>query len=172
MIHCDIRTCVGCRMCEVACSVNHFGAVSPAMSRIRVAKIEEKGIDLAIACVSCQEKPCLACTTDALAVARNGTIRLEPVLCNSCGECVENCPLGAVGFFEDHPLFCDLCDGETRCVKVCPSGSLSYREEYQDISLEPVTRRDACPNQRRVYYACVAAQPLRRAWEEGERLER
>ena len=47
MIHCDIKLCVGCRMCEVACSSGHFGAVSPALARIRVAKMDETGIDLA-----------------------------------------------------------------------------------------------------------------------------
>ena len=72
MIHCDIRLCVGCRMCEVACSAGHFGAVSPALARIRVAKLDEIGIDLAIACFSCTEKPCLECPTEALSVGAHG----------------------------------------------------------------------------------------------------
>ena len=36
-------------MCEVACSAGHFDGVSPALARIRVAKLDEIGIDLAIA---------------------------------------------------------------------------------------------------------------------------
>ena len=48
MIECDVRICTGCRMCEVVCSSHHFGAVSPALTRIKVAKLEEIGLDLAV----------------------------------------------------------------------------------------------------------------------------
>ena len=64
-------------MCEVACSAFHFGAVSPAMARIRVAKLESIGIDTAIACMSCAEKPCLECPTEALSVGVNGKVVLD-----------------------------------------------------------------------------------------------
>ena len=84
VIKCDIRLCVGCRICEVTCSAFHFGAVSPALSRIRVAKLEEIGIDMAVACVSCAEKSCLVCPTDALTVGEEGEIALARELCTSC----------------------------------------------------------------------------------------
>jgi Fe-S-cluster-containing hydrogenase component 2 len=93
MIHCDVALCVGCRMCEVACSAFHFGAVSPALSRIRVVKLEAIGIDAAIACLSCDERPCLECPTDALSVGTRGEILLDPDLCNACETCVEACPV-------------------------------------------------------------------------------
>ena len=85
MIHCDIKLCVGCRMCEVTCSSGHFGAVSPALARIRVAKMDETGIDLAIACFSCNEKPCLECPTEALSVGDRGEIVLDSDFCDACG---------------------------------------------------------------------------------------
>ncbi|MFQ5749772.1 MAG: 4Fe-4S binding protein, partial [Planctomycetota bacterium] len=97
MIHCTLEICVGCRMCEVACSSFHFGAVSPALSRIRVAKLEEIGLDMAVACLSCEEKPCLECPTEALSLQADGTILLDPEDCTACGVCVEECPVGAVG---------------------------------------------------------------------------
>ena len=84
MIHCEVQLCVGCRMCEVACSSFHFGAVSPALSRIRVAKLEETGIDMAIACVNCLEKPCLECPSQALSVSVDRGILLESDLCDAC----------------------------------------------------------------------------------------
>ena len=77
MIHCDPRLCVGCRRCEVACAEFHFGAVSPTLSRIRVAKLESIGIDMSVACVSCIEKSCLICPRDALSSAEDGTILLD-----------------------------------------------------------------------------------------------
>ena len=108
MIHCDIRLCVGCRMCEVSCSSNHFGAVSPALSRIRVAKLDEIGIDMAVACFSCVEKPCLACPTEALSVGTQGVVLLDP---------------------------------------------------------------DGNPNQRRAHFVGVLAEPLRKEWSEGRRVD-
>ena len=128
MIHCNVATCVGCNMCEVACSSFHFGAVSPAMSRIRVSKLEEIGIDVAVACLSCMEKYCMVCPTDALTAGDNGVIQLDADLCDACELCVDACPIGAVGFYDELPLFCNLCEGETVCVTVCPNGSLVNRD--------------------------------------------
>ncbi len=171
MIHCDIKTCVGCRMCEVACGSFHFGAVSPVLSRIRVAKLEEIGIDLAVTCFSCLEKPCLECPTEALSVGIKGEIILEAELCNACEICVDSCPVGAVGFYDDQPLFCDLCDGETTCVTVCPSQSLSYREDFREISLEAFLQSEGNSNQKRAQYAGVQGEPIRENWKNGARVD-
>lgn len=171
MIHCDIRLCVGCRMCEVSCSSNHFGAVSPALSRIRVAKLDEIGIDMAVACFSCVERPCLECPTEALSVGAQGVVLLDQEMCSACGECVEDCPVGAVGFYNDLPLFCDLCGGAPTCVTVCPSAALSYHEDPKEVSLEAFMDSDGNPNQRRAHFAEVLAEPLRKEWSEGGRVD-
>ncbi|MFC1661873.1 4Fe-4S dicluster domain-containing protein [Gemmatimonadota bacterium] len=170
MIHCDIGLCVGCRMCEVACSTGHYGAVSPALARIRVAKLDEIGIDLAIACFSCQEKPCLECPTEALSVGSLGEIVLEGDYCDGCGLCFDACPVGAVGFYGDQPLFCDLCDGAPTCVETCPSGALSY-QVGEKVSLAPFMEGERTPAQRRVHFASVLAQPLREGWAAGRRVD-
>ena len=171
MIHCDLVLCVGCTMCEVACSSFHFGAVSPGLSRIRVAKLEDKGIDMAIACLSCAEKPCLDCPTDALCVGENGLICLDEGLCIACLACVENCPVGAVGFDENEPLFCDLCDGATSCVTACPSGALTFREEHREVPLEAFMTSSGRPNQKRALYVGVQAEPIREGWKNGARID-
>lgn len=157
-------------MCEVACSSSHFGAVSPVLSRIRVAKLEETGLDLAVACVSCAGKNCLECPTDALSTGAHGAIILEPELCNGCGTCVEACPIGAIGFYQDRPLFCDLCAGDAACVRTCPSGSLSCRQEYREISLAEHMTYRGNPGQKRAAYAFVRGMPLRAAWKNGARV--
>lgn len=170
MIHCDIRLCVGCRMCEVACSAGHFGAVSPALARIRVAKLDEVGIDLAIACFSCMEKPCLECPTEALSVGPRGEVLLDADYCDACGLCAEACPVGAVGFYDNQPLFCDLCDGSPTCVEVCPSGALSFIEG-EEVSLSVFMNSEGTPGQKRAHFAAVQAQPLRQGWQEGRRVD-
>lgn len=170
MIHCDVRKCVGCRMCEVACSAFHFGGVSPAMARIRVAKLESTGIDMAVACLSCIEKYCLVCPTDALSVGEQGEILLDAELCDGCRSCVEACPIGAVGFHDDMPLFCGLCYGEVTCVGVCPTDALSYRQDVE-VSLEAWQVAGAGPSVKRARYAEAAGEPVRQEWESGARVD-
>ena len=169
MIKCDVQSCVGCRMCEVACADHHFGAMSPALSRIRVAKIEQIGIDLAVACLGCAEKPCLECPTEALAVGEMGQIVVDHDLCTGCEECVTACPIGAVGFYNDTPLFCDLCDGGTSCVDVCPTGALVY-DRGSEPSLKDFMQVEGLPSFKRVAYAKVVSEPVRAKWLEGWRL--
>ena len=170
MISCDVQQCVGCRMCEVACSDSHFGAVSPALSRIRVAKLEEIGIDLAIACLGCAEKPCLECSVDALTVGANGEICLDRENCIACEECVGRCPIGAIGSDQGLPLFCDLCGGTPRCVEVCPSDAL-VDERDGEPSLELFLEAKGTPAQKRAHYAGVRSGPVRERWLGGWRLE-
>ncbi len=170
MIHCNVASCVGCRMCEVACSSFHFGAVSPAMSRIRVSKLEEIGIDVAVACLSCMEKSCLVCPNDALTVGDNGVIQPDTELCDACRVCIDACPIGAVGFYDELPLFCNLCEGETVCVTACPNGSLVYRNA-DDVSLEDFRHLEGNAGRRRADYVRVIAEPVRQSWEMGVRVD-
>ena len=170
MIHCDINKCVGCRMCEVTCSSFHFGAVSPAMSRIRVAKLEATGIDMAVSCYSCIEKPCMDCPEEALYSGTNGEVILLDDLCTSCEQCVEACPVGAVGFYEDWPLFCDLCGGEKLCIESCPNDALSYHEN-NEVSLKEFMSAEGKPNQKRSEYVNALGKSIRESWIMGARVD-
>jgi Fe-S-cluster-containing hydrogenase component 2 len=132
--------------------------------------MDETGIDLAIACFSCQEKPCLECPTEALSVGPMGEIVLDPDFCDACGLCAEACPVGAVGFYDDQPLFCDLCNGAPTCVAICPSGALSFTRN-QDVSLAPFMDFQGTPSQKRINFATVMGEPLRRQWAYGRRVD-
>jgi len=156
-------------MCEVACADFHYTAISPKLARIRVAKIEDIGIDVAIACVGCAEKPCLDCPTEALSVQASGEIVVDKDLCTGCMECVNACPIGAVGFHDDHPLFCDLCGITPACTMICPTEALVFEKKEQP-SLEEFLEIEGSPSQKRVHYANVQAEPIRKKWMEGWRL--
>jgi Fe-S-cluster-containing hydrogenase component 2 len=135
-----------------------------------VAKVDETGIDLAIACFSCLEKPCLECPTEALSVGARGEILLDEGSCDGCSLCAEACPVGAVGIHQGLPLFCDLCDGEPSCVATCPSGALSH-EGGKEVSLAPFMELEGTPAQRRVHFAAVLGFPLREEWAAGKRVD-
>jgi carbon-monoxide dehydrogenase iron sulfur subunit len=171
MIACDIEICVGCRMCEVACATARFGAVSPALARIRVAKLEETGIDFAVACVACVEKPCLQCPNEALSVGARGEILVAGESCNGCGECVEACPIGAVGFHDGRPLFCDVCGGAPACVPACPSRALSFQEDGRAISLQPFLSARGSAGEKRTLFACARGEAMRAGWASGRRID-
>lgn len=157
-------------MCEVICAESHFGAVSPVLARIRVAKLEEIGIDMAVSCVSCEEKPCLACPVDALSVGERHRIVLDDESCSGCGECADACPVGAVGFYEGMPLFCDLCDGSPACVDNCPTGALVDERDLK-VSLQPFMQHSGNPAQNRAGFVKVAARTLRESWKNGKRVD-
>ena len=170
MIRCDVQLCVGCRACEVACSTFHYGGVSPALSRIRVAKLEEIGIDMAVSCVGCIEKPCLECPTDGMFIGEKGEIVFDEDLCTACEICIEACPIGAVGNRKGYPLFCDLCGGEISCVNACPTGALSYIVD-DEVSLKAYMRNEGNESERRKQYVAEQARELREEWKRGRRVD-
>ncbi len=130
MIVCEPMECAGCRTCEMACSLVHYGACSPVLSNIRVVEWSRLGLTVPMTCLQCDDPVCMnACKVGA--IKRNpetGAMVLSEELCVGCKMCMLVCPVGAPSF---HPEFhtmhkCDLCDGDPLCVKVCPTGCLKY----------------------------------------------
>lgn len=130
MIVCEPMECAGCRTCEMACSLAHFGACSPVLSNIRVVEWTRLGLTVPMTCLQCEDAACMnACQVGAIKRnAETGAMIINDDLCVGCKMCMLVCPVGGPAFnVETHKMHkCDLCDGDPLCVKVCPTGALKY----------------------------------------------
>jgi len=119
--------CSGCRICELVCSMEHFGVNNPKKSAIRVVVTYPQPVArMPIVCSQCGFPACAeACPVDALK-QRDGLVVLDEGECISCMKCVEACPFGAIYAHAevDHPIKCDLCGGSPQCVAHCPKAAL------------------------------------------------
>lgn len=144
-IECDEMKCVGCGICQMACSVQHFGVINKDLARIQVRKYLlpiSKGIQAT--CSQCQkeERECQkACPLDPPAIYYDDNLLhmvIDQERCSGqrCLLCQDACPAKAI---RNHaavpkPFVCDLCDTENngkrdpQCVNVCPAGALYFKD--------------------------------------------
>ena len=119
--------CSGCRICELICTIRHFGVNNPKKSAVRVViTYPHPVVRMPIVCSQCKSAPCEdVCPVNALQRV-DGVVKLDREKCISCYKCVEACPFGATFAHEDcdHPIRCDLCGGEPECVRNCPKSAL------------------------------------------------
>ncbi len=123
--------CTGCRTCEVACSLFHFGECNPSRSAIRVLRRERDGLvtALPLVCQQCRDASCIpACPSGALSrTDEQAPVTVEVDKCSGCGLCTEACPAGCI-FVEagqGAAVSCDLCGGRPQCVALCHSHCLT-----------------------------------------------
>jgi len=170
MIHVDISKCTGCRSCETACSFFHTGRVSNHLARIKVMHHYETGIDGPVVCVQCRERYCLECPVNAITVGVNGEIVVAPTICNLCGSCERQCPIGAIELHSSLVYVCDLCGGRPKCVDACTEGAIVYAPgigtETTLASLKPATEK-MNPSEKRRFYVEQLGSQLRSTWREG-----
>lgn len=114
----DVSKCIGCRMCEVVCSLQHIeNTVNPKRSRIRVFQIGDLFFPIIAGPYTDAE-----CTSKHLVV-------IDGREYDACIFCRASCPAKPV-FKEpdvDIPLKCDFCGEppDPQCVKVCFSEALT-----------------------------------------------
>jgi carbon-monoxide dehydrogenase iron sulfur subunit len=158
--------CVGCGICEMACSMQHFGVINKDLARIQVRKYLlplPKAVQTS--CVNCEEeeRECQkACPVEDGPAIYYDTELLHMVvdedrcLGEKCDQCEEACPAGAIRRYTavtESPLVCDLCteNGERKpsCVDVCPYNALRFRSNtpvdnwriHSDEKAELIARR-------------------------------
>lgn len=159
--------CVGCGMCEMACSMKHFGVINKNWGRVQVIKYMlplPKAIQTTCTQCPAEERECeKACPLNPKAIyydseTRHMVVNADTCAGKACLACVEACPSAAVRFVEDASpvvFVCDLCDiGNTgdrkpECVEVCQYNALRFRNNtpednwriHADEKAELIARR-------------------------------
>jgi Fe-S-cluster-containing hydrogenase component 2 len=143
-IECDEMKCVGCGICQMACSMKHFGVINKELARIQVRKYLlplPKAVQ--VVCVQCpdEERVCeKTCPLNPPAIyfdkdLRHMVVARERCLGENCLQCLEACSAKAIRVYPSvspTPFVCDLCDTENngkrdpQCVNVCPYGALYF----------------------------------------------
>lgn len=121
----DPQICVGCYVCEEACSETFFEEANPEKSRIRVHD-EGEGPLGAVFCNQCGA--CIVvCPTQALYRDRRGVVRMREERCVGCLSCAGFCPYLAMFYHVDdtEPFKCISCGV---CARECPSEALDVVE--------------------------------------------
>jgi Fe-S-cluster-containing hydrogenase component 2 len=116
--------CSGCHICELVCSVYHFGEANPEKSAIRIHKDDlNTSINTPKVCLQCVDRKmkCLQGFPDST----DPTTARRSFLWDRA--CLEFCPYGAIFPCGDSALHCNLCHGQPYCVKFCTTGAISVK---------------------------------------------
>jgi carbon-monoxide dehydrogenase iron sulfur subunit len=128
--------CIGCKSCELACSLANDRELNPSKSRIReITFIEGKyplPYNFVSTCRHCADAPCMeTCPASAILRLNDQTkaVVVNHDRCLGCGKCVDACPFGAMLFAKEtrKAYKCELCSGNPACASICPSGAIVYR---------------------------------------------
>jgi len=134
--------CVGCSLCEMACSLYHFEECNPSLSGIKIIKKESEWISGSSSkifqlkiCTQCGY--CIQfCPVGAIRkVMETGAVVIDDEKCSRCLKCIRICPFDAIWYNkrEDKIIIvkCDLCGGSQdgpKCIEWCPKGVLTLRK--------------------------------------------
>jgi Fe-S-cluster-containing dehydrogenase component len=133
----DLKRCIGCDACTMACRqamATPRGVLYARILKVEVGTYPQARLTfLPLLCMHCAEAPCeKVCPTGATTKTPEGVVIVDPEKCIGCRSCVIACPYGARDSFkvkqtyfeagrtafevaheEDHPVNkigkCDLC---------------------------------------------------------------
>jgi formate dehydrogenase iron-sulfur subunit len=159
----DTTRCIGCRSCEVACSVTHDNFVADVKSDNALGKIRdtsekqwtvvnrfktEKGeIFVKKQCLHCWQPACAAaCLVNAMLKTKEGPVTWNGDKCMGCRFCMISCPFDIPKFeyYGWNPKIqkCNMCyerllEGKKpACVESCPTDALMFgpKREVMEIA--------------------------------------
>jgi Fe-S-cluster-containing dehydrogenase component/formate-dependent nitrite reductase membrane component NrfD len=130
----DLRKCIGCHACTIACKVEH--EIPIGVNRCWVKTVEKgtfpdtRRFFFPVLCNQCDEAPCARiCPTSALYKRRDGIVDLNGAACIGCRACMVACPYDQL-FIDPNTHTAEKCNFcanrvENRllpaCVIVCPT---------------------------------------------------
>jgi Fe-S-cluster-containing dehydrogenase component/DMSO reductase anchor subunit len=136
--HFDMRKCIACKCCVVAC--NEQNGNPAAINWRRVGEIEGGWYPetarsyLSMGCNHCLEPTCLkGCPVDAYTKdPLTGIVRHSAEACIGCQYCTWNCSYGVPQYNSERGVVgkCDMCHGRLSlgqapaCVTACPQGAI------------------------------------------------
>jgi Fe-S-cluster-containing dehydrogenase component/DMSO reductase anchor subunit len=136
--HFDMRQCIGCKCCVVACNEQNGNPAS--INWRRVGELEGGFFPtatrsfLSMGCNHCLEPTCLSgCPVDAYSKDPvTGIVRHSAEACIGCQYCTWNCSYGVPQYNPERGVVgkCDLCHGRVSagqapaCVSACPEGAI------------------------------------------------
>ena len=137
-IYCDIKKCLGCNACEIACSIEHSKSKKlataieemPLPIKRRKAQFVAQGITISTGCHHCENAPCIeSCMSGALYKDKEtGQTMHDKDKCVGCWMCIMTCPFGALTREKKEKIIvkCDLCPDKDvpSCVEACPTKAL------------------------------------------------
>jgi carbon-monoxide dehydrogenase iron sulfur subunit len=142
----DVKKCLGCKSCEVACALAHSQSENllkaiqeELLSLPRKKVLHFKGKNYPVSCRHCQEPKCVdACMAAALIYDKEkGMVLHDETRCVGCWMCVMSCPYSAIrpNIKVKLPLRCDKCKDKDRpsCIAACPTGAVIWQEENEAV---------------------------------------
>jgi Fe-S-cluster-containing dehydrogenase component/formate-dependent nitrite reductase membrane component NrfD len=130
----DLRKCIGCHACTIACKAEHD--IPVGVNRCWVKTVERgtfpetQRLFLPVLCNQCEEAPCMKiCPTSALFRRRDGIVDLNGESCIGCRACMAACPYDQL-FIDPNTRTAEKCNFcanrienelQPACVSVCPT---------------------------------------------------
>jgi Fe-S-cluster-containing dehydrogenase component len=167
MLVSDSTRCVGCKLCELACTEYNDGKSQPSLARVKISRNynfgpqgQQAGIGRGMGefgnlrlvqdvCLQCPHPvPCAtACPNQAIVMDRKtGARTVDQDKCQGCRICRRACPWEMMNFDEATVKACKcfLCDGSPQCVEVCPTGALRF-VAWHDLTKAVPVRQAVLP---------------------------
>src|SRR5512134_3917917 len=159
----DTTRCIGCRSCEVACSVTNGNFVPDVKADNALEKVRDttdkqytvvnrfktgKGdVFVKRQCMHCWQPACAAaCLVNAMAKTKEGPVTWDGDKCMGCRYCMVSCPFdipkAEYGSTNPRIMKCHMCyerlqEGKKpACVEACPTDTLMFgpKRELMEIA--------------------------------------